>query len=536
MIIRRNHILPLVLLATLFLTQCANVVAPTGGPKDTTPPEVTEAKPENHCTGFEGRKIELTFDEYVTLNNASQEVLISPPMATKPDIKLTGKTVSVKFKESLRPDATYTIRFGDAIKDLHEGNVFKDFVYTFSTGDHLDSLSIAGKIVNADDEKAASGMFVGLYDEDSDSLFFQPTSRVPDFITKTDKDGAFRFDGLPDKCFLVFALDDVNSNLFFDMPNEKVAFIDTLVSPYDTVGLTLNAFVEEDTTQMLLEKKLVEEGLLRFSFRHPADKVQFTFPDTYPDSFQMVKVWSKEMDTLSCYFTPKVIDSLSVFIHYDTLINDSTRYSLLFRETVKPKRGVNPKVLKVGTNLRNKLLLPGQDFILRFPEPIVDVKPYDSLCFVQYDDYGMEYCLILDVNDSVNYNVNLPDSIFFSIRGRTNDSLSFQFKRALESDYGNIFVQVAQPMGQQSVIQLLNSRSKVIEQCVVNDTLQRVEFTRLAAEKYKLRAIIDTDRNGRWSTGNYHRRFLPEAILPYKDELDVKAGWDIDLDEVWELR
>lgn len=533
MIGKIKHIL--FFLALLLLTQCANVVAPTGGPKDTTPPKVVEAVPENKSTGFDGKKITINFDEYITLNNASQEVLISPPLSTKPDIKLSNKTVSVKFKEPLQPNATYTIHFGNAIKDLHEGNIFNDYVYTFSTGDHLDTLAMAGKVVNADDEKPVEGIYVTLYAEGSDSLFFMPERRAPDYITKTDKEGNFRFEGLPDTCFLVFAISDVNSNLFFDMPNEKVAFIDTLVSPSDTVNLNLLAFTEEDTTQMLLEKKLVEEGLLRFSFRHPAQKVQFTFPDHLPDSFQMVKVWSKEMDTLCCYFTPNVIDSLQVVIHYDTLINDSTRHYLKYRESAKPRKGNKDKVMKVASNLRGKLLLPDQDFILRFPEPIAYIRPIDTLCFEQVDDFGMEYCVMLDDGDSLEYAVNLSDSVFFSVRGRTNDSLSFQFKKAVDSDYGNIFIQVAPPQGQQAVIQLLNNRNKVVGECAI-DSLQKVEFIQLAPEKYKLRAIIDTDRNGKWSTGNYHRRFLPETIILYKDELDLKAGWDIDLDEIWDLR
>lgn len=109
-------------LGLLLLTRCANVVAPTGGPKDVTPPKVVEAKPENRSTNFNNKKIELTFDEYLTLNNATQEVLVSPPLTTKPDVKLSGKTVTVKFHEALKPYATYTIDFGNAIQDLHEGD------------------------------------------------------------------------------------------------------------------------------------------------------------------------------------------------------------------------------------------------------------------------------------------------------------------------------------------------------------------------------------------------------------------------------
>lgn len=533
-------------LGLLLLTRCANVVAPTGGPKDITPPKVTVAEPANHSVNFNGKKIELTFDEYVTLTNANQEVLVSPPVATKPDVKLSGKTVIVKFKDELLPNATYTISFGNAIKDLHEGNAFKDYVYSFSTGDHLDSLSIAGKVINADDEKPADAMLVGLYDGGSDSLFYLPTRRAPDFITKTDKDGAFHFDGLPDKQFLVFALNDVNSNLYYDMPNEKVAFLDTLVLASDSLSLKLFAFVEEDTTQMLLEKKVVEEGLLRFVFRRPADKVRVAFPDHQPDSFQMVKVWSKEKDTLSCYFTPNVMDSLWVVVQYDTLINDSTCYALKQRETRQRQR--SDKLLTISDNLKKKLLMPDEDLMLRFSEPIIDVSGDTSLLvvgadtifinnrcdFEPVDDYGMAFRLLKPIDDTLSHTLNVADSVFFSVRGRTGKAFSLRFNRARHSDLGNVFVNVEPPAGTQAIVQLLNGRGKVVEERVIDST-QRVAFTYLLPEKYKLRAIIDLDRNGKWSTGNFHRRFLPETIVPYKDELDVKAGWDIDLDETWIL-
>lgn len=522
----------LLFLTSLLLVQCANVVTPTGGPKDITPPKVREALPPNGSTGFTGKRIELTFDEYVTLNNANQEVLFSPPLATKPDVKLSGKTVIIKLKEPLKPDATYTIRFGEAVKDLHEGNIFKDYVYVFSTGETCDSLAMTGKVINADDEKAVDGIFVMLY-ADSDSVFAMPTSRTPDFITKTDKEGLFRFDGLPDKKFLVFALGDVNSNLIYDMPNEKVAFLDTLVAPSDSVSVKLQAFVEEDTTQMLLEKKLVEEGLLRFVFRHPADGVEITFQEPAVDTFRMVQVWSKTRDTLSCFFTPNVVDSLRVAIQYDTLINDNTNHILKHREQ-QQRRGQNNKYIKVSANIQNKKLRPDDDFTLSFPEPIVEVRTYDTLRFEQVDDYGMKFRLVTTIDDTTTYAVNLPDSVFFSVRGRTNDTLSFQFKRGQRNDYGNLYIQVAPPVGIQVVVQLLNSRDKVVDQRVV-DTLQKLAFLQLTPETYKLRAIIDADRNEKWSTGNYHRFFLPEKTVLYKDKLDVKAGWDIDLEEVWQL-
>lgn len=531
----------LLFLALFFLTQCANVVAPTGGAKDTTPPKVTEAVPANRSTGFNGRKVEITFDEYVTLNNANQNVLFSPLLSTKPDIKLSGKTMVVKFKEDLLPNTTYTIDFGAAIKDLHEGNQFKDYAYSFSTGEALDTLTLAGKVINADDQKPVADCFVGLYDNNSDSLFIQPTRRAPDFISRTDKEGMFRFHGLPDKQFLVFALNDMNANYYYDMPNEIIAFIDTLVSiNNDSISnstnqnLTLYAFTAIDTTQMLLERKLIDEGLLRFVFRHPAKDAKITATSTLDPAFQRVEVWSESHDTLWWYFSPNIMDSLRVSIQYDT-VREEVPFSLKYKET-KPRQGKVVKALKVGSNLRNNLLLPDDDFVLKFSEPVTELRLPDSLYAERIDEFGMAYRLHPLGNDSAKLTLNLSDSLFFSVRGWTNDSLNFRFKRAKESDFGNIFIQVAPPKGVQAVVQLLNSRNKVVEQRLVTESPQKIGFTLLSPEKYKLKAILDFDGNGQWSTGNFHKRFLPETTLEYKDVLEVKAGWDIDLDEPWELK
>lgn len=541
MILRDRHIVFFALIAALLLSACANVVAPTGGAKDVTPPKVTEAVPANHSTDFNGKRIELTFDEYVTLNNANQNVIISPLLKEKPDIKLSGKTVIVKFKEDLQSSTTYTIDFGAAVKDLHEGNQLKDYVYSFSTGDHLDTLTLAGKVLNADDQKPAADLFVTLYaaNNNPDSLFLLPCQQAPDFITKTDKDGNFTFHGLPEKSFLVFALNDMNANYYYDMPNETVAFLDTVVSTkFDSINttnqkLTLYAFKAIDTTQMLLEKKLIDEGLLRFVFRRPANNANIITTNVLNEDFQLIQIWSKDRDTLFWHFTPGVMDSLRVDIQYDT-IHESTVLSLKYKGT-KPTRGKATKTLKVANNLRNNLLMPGDDFQLRFTEPVINLRLPDSVHFERVDEPGMVYRITPIGSDSVGYSLNLSDSVFFSVRGRTNDSISLKFRRAKETDLGNIFITVVPPENSQVVVQLLNSKKAVLEQRIIDSTM-RLEFRQLLPEKYQLKAIIDDDKNGRWSSGNFHKRFLPEKCLEYKDLLEVKSGWDIDLDASWELK
>ena len=595
-------------LLTAFLAQrCANAVAPTGGPKDNTPPRVIEAVPENRSINFNGKKIEITFDEYITLENANQNVMISPPLSEKPDIKLKNKTVVIKFKEDLASNTTYTINFGAAIKDLHEGNLFKDYVYSFSTGDHIDTLAIAGKVLNASDKIPVDGVYVSLYASDRENVDSLPMTTIPDYITKTDKDGKFSLNGLADKKYLVFALKDANANLYFDLPNEEVAFLDTLVQasclqkPTPTVmdstvmdslamqvdtlesvvdsavfetkttkvedsvvfetktttmyhpnamDLTMYMFTEVDSTQVLLEKKLVEEGLLRFVFRHPAKEAVVMTPEMLPDSFNLVTMHSAEYDTIWWYFTPNVKDSLWVQVKYDTVINDSSRYSLKFKEPGGNRRRKNEaKKLSVSNNLLGRGgLISGKDLILKFSEPIVDYQMRDSaifkrdttvhynkLAFEPADEYGTKYRLTTPFAPDSSYSFEIPDSVFWGIRGRTNDVIKVDFHVLKDDEYGNIYITVIPPEGmKQVVVQLTNEGGKVLKEETITQK-QEVMFEYLMPAKYKLRALLDADGNGKWSTGNYHRHTLPETIIDYKDALEIKAGWDIDLDEAWNL-
>lgn len=551
MISKQKHLFfCLGLLLVAFLAQrCANAVAPTGGPKDTTPPVVVAAVPENQSTHFIGKKIEITFDEFITLENANQNVMISPPLKEKLDIKLKNKTVVVKFKENLVPNTTYTINFGSAIKDLHEGNPFKDYVYSFSTGDHIDTLSITGKVVDAETMKPIENVYVGLYAADRDNLDSLPMTTAPNYISKTDKEGQFSLNGLADKSYRVFALKDANANLYFDLANEASAFHDMLVSPSDSTlkPITLRMFTEVDSTQVLLEKKLIEEGLLRFVFRHPAKDAVIMTPEMLPDTFNLVTTHSAAYDTVWWYFTPNVKDSLWVQVKYDTVINDSSRYSLKFKD--KKGRNKKPEPLKVKNNLIGRGALVHDDTLtLTFSEPIVRYAMrdsavfkcdtlvfYDTLAFEPADEQGMKYRLVNPVADDVNYHIEIPDSVFFGIRNRTNEAIKLDFHVVNDDEYGNIYITVMPPKGmKQVVVQLTNESGKVIKEQVITKNSE-VMFDYLMPAKYKLRAILDADGNGKWSTGNYHRHTLPETIIDYIDVLDLKAGWDIDLSDPWEL-
>lgn len=557
----------------LSFMRCANVVSPSGGPKDKIPPVVLHSLPENQSANFHDKEIHITFDEYVTLNNPNSNIFISPPLENNPEYKLSGKSLIIRFKEALKSDVTYSINFGEAIKDLHEGNVFKNYSFVFSTGDNIDTLTLEGKLLQAVDHKPSADYFVMLYSDVNDTLSIDslPYFIKPYYVTKSDKDGKFKLSGLKESNYLIFALKDENSNMKFDLPNEGIAFLDSLVNPIynlqfaidndslskDSVKhgvnkhepLTLYTFLQEDTIQKLLKKEVVEEGLLRFAFSRPAQDVKIEVLETLPDTFDILKTYSVNYDTINWYYTPNK-DSLLFTINYDTLINDTTLLSLKARKanTRRGKQEIVSKSLEIKTNIISSRITPEQDLILSFKEPVTDISMRDTtwyivdndtiindLHFVKIDTFGLRYKLDKTLEPEKSYKIIIPDSVFYSFKGTTNDTTLLSFKVPALSEYGNIFVKVEVPANvPQVIVELLDDKDKLVARQIVDES-KKIEFRYLSPKKYKLKAIIDNDGNGRWSSGDYSKKRLPEAVYFHKDVFDVKANWDIDLEETWKF-
>lgn len=211
-----SNILTVMLL--LLGVSCANQVAPTGGPKDVTPPKVLGSYPLNKSTNFKESKVRILFDEYVVLDNPAQQVVISPPMVPFPSFKIKGKELVIEFEDSLRSNTTYTINITAAVKDLTESNVLPDFQYVFSTGDYLDSFIVTGRVVEAEKGELIEGVLVMLYNVLEDSVVYK---EKPYYFGRTNKDGSFLIENIKGGQYKVFAVKDENFNLKYDLPNEK---------------------------------------------------------------------------------------------------------------------------------------------------------------------------------------------------------------------------------------------------------------------------------------------------------------------------
>ncbi|MES2774111.1 MAG: Ig-like domain-containing domain [Bacteroidota bacterium] len=189
----------------MLLPSCANIIPPTGGPRDSFPPVLVKAMPEEATRNFNGKTITLQFDEYVEVQNAFENVLVSPAQEKFPQVDYKLRTVTIKLKDTLEPNTTYSFQFGDAIKDINEGNVLKDFSYVFSTGNTIDSLHLEGTVQVAETGKTDSTLLVVLYNKFYDSAV---AKEKPRFITRLDGKGRFKFNFLPPGTYNLFAFKD----------------------------------------------------------------------------------------------------------------------------------------------------------------------------------------------------------------------------------------------------------------------------------------------------------------------------------------
>ncbi|HEY0751140.1 MAG TPA: Ig-like domain-containing protein, partial [Chitinophagaceae bacterium] len=228
-------------------TGCANIVPPSGGPRDSLPPVMVSAEPADSTTNFKGEVIRLHFDEYIDLQNVPQNLLFTPLMEKIPEVNVKLKTITIKLKEPLEENTTYTFNFGNAIRDYTEGNIIKDFTYTFSTGPALDSLELRGSVVMAETGKTDTTLQVLLHRNLADTAV---QKELPRYAAKLDGRGNFYFKNLAPGTYAIYALGDAGiARRYLDPKRQTFAFADAPVQVGDSSqNIVLYAYKEASTT------------------------------------------------------------------------------------------------------------------------------------------------------------------------------------------------------------------------------------------------------------------------------------------------
>ncbi|MCX6247082.1 MAG: Ig-like domain-containing protein [Bacteroidetes bacterium] len=570
------------LIFLIFLCHCANPVTPEGGPKDITPPKVLKSEPPVATINFHNKDIRITFNEYIQLKDQNNQITIAPPLLPHTDIRLRGKSIVIDLKDTLKTNTTYSINFGNSISDLTENNVLKDFIYTFSTGTYIDSLTLSGRILSAFDLTPQKDVVAMLYINENDTLPLDslPFHVKPYYIAKADEKGEFTFRNLRDVPLLLFALKDLNGDYIFNPPGEKVAFRDSLVkgiyikppSPellkkdsivkHDTIRPkkdtairnkemvpmnTLLMFEESDSVQKIVKADMVSPGQVGIIYRFPAVKPEF-IPLNIPDNTGwMIPEFNAGKDSVFLWLRSVRKDSLVLRLSAKDKIIDTARIDLRKKNPKKSKgeKGavVLPK-LQISTNMPSSRLnqfttdpliisaypLSGQDLSrIRLVDGKDTVKP--KVVFA--DTIKRKLNVSYKWKEEHPYKLIVPDSIFHAINGQSNDSVLISFKTYSVRDFGSIEMDITvdNPSGNY-IVQLLSEKENVLEQKNITSS-GKVKFEYLFPAKYKIKVIFDHNRNGHWDTGRYSTKLQPEKVQYFDKIIEVRANWDIT--ESWKF-
>lgn len=572
----------------LLLFGCAQETAPTGGPKDTKPPVAMHAKPANQQTLFAEKNISITFDEFVVLNDAPNQILISPPILPKPTFSTKGKSVVVNLKNStLEPNTTYNIFFGDAIQDLHEGNTISNLHYVFSTGETIDSLCIIGKTIHAFDNSNAESVLVMLYTNNNDTIPFDslPYRVLPHYIGRSDKNGDFKLNNLAAGEYKIFALKDENRNFIYDLPNEAIGFLQETIQPYylaeshehdsipsadstnfqttdhptDTtiteeydhpLGVKFLMFNEIDSTVKLLENKVIDSVQARFFFSFATENTEFHLLNhevSEGDTTWMFQEWNRSNDTLTAWFPTHISDTLEIEVVNNQMVLDTV--SIALKTAPQPRRKAKeddlpPKKpsLKIASNASGSFPF-FQTMKLTVPTPLQQWN-FDHALFVAktdtiapsivYDNTKRTAFLQYTFKEQTSYELIIPENCCTDIIGLQNDTTKFAFKTDDSQKYGTLKIHLSKPDDvPQIVIQVMSEDlKKIVKELIINENTT-IDFGYLSPQKVKIKAIFDTNQNGKWDAGNYLHNIQPERTYIYEKSIEIRAYWDAE--ETWKI-
>lgn len=343
------------------IVSCARMGQPDGGWYDDTPPRVVHTDPADKGTGVKSKKVTITFDEFIKLEDATSKVVISPPQIEPADIKASGKKIVVELKDSLMDNTTYTIDFSDAISDNNESNPMGNYTYSFSTGERIDTFEVSGNVLDATNLEPIKGILVGLYDDLSDTVFARkPFIRV----SRTDSRGRFVIRGIAPGTYRVYALQDADGNYIYSQKSEMLAFSHETFNPYakpdirqDTVwrdtlridsiirtpythfypdDIVLRAFTALQTDRYLVKSERAEPNKLNFYFSYGNDSLPQLRGLNFNSDSAFVVDSNLKNDTITYWIKDTTLintDSLTLEARY--LITDSTGTLVMQTDTLE---------------------------------------------------------------------------------------------------------------------------------------------------------------------------------------------------------
>jgi len=520
--------------ALLFLIMsCARRSSPTGGLKDSIPPELLRAYPKMNSTFFDKDEIELVFDEYIKIKDLGRQLIISPPIEKsyykiKPPESVVSKKIEIELLDSLDENTTYTFNFGNSIADNNEDNLLPFFYYAFSTGPVLDSLQIRGKINDALEKDTESFISVYLYPADStfkDSSIFL---KKPFYVTSTLDSIIYNFKNIREGEYEIIAIKDEAGNYLFDQNIDKIGFIDKPIKlPNDSI-IDLTIFKENENFSWG-RPFFVNKNRLGIQYYGDLKNMkELKLISEVPENFVSLINKDRVKDTLNYWFKGLDVDSLQFSLQGIDTIRSST---VKFRKS-KEKDSLIIRSLTGGViEFKDTFKIFSNIPIMEVKKEFINIINLDSTQIpfeAKIDENHDIINILFEVEPNDEYKISIyPDAIndFFD---NPIDSLSYKVQSRDREYYGNIFLQLIRDTAESFILELLDKDFNVVRKQKKSNEIDLYIFRHLTPGDYYIRYIKDLNNNGRWDTGNYLKKLQPEKVFYHPNKLELRSNWDLN--------
>lgn len=581
-----------IIIAAAVMYSCANSGNPSGGPIDKTPPIFMRSNPTPNAVNVKDRKIEIFFDEIVTLKDPSTKIIVSPAQTEMPRMSALGRKVTVELVDSLLPNTTYTIDFSNSIQDNNEGNAIDNFAFAFSTGSVIDSMRVSGYVLDSRTLEPMQSVVVGLQSNLADSAFHKEKLQR---VALTNDRGQFTIRNMSPGSYHIFALKDLDRDYKFGNPTEDIAFLDSIIVPsigsreaadtvyndlneIDTImratrpayfpnDILLSMFNEDRKSQYLANNLRVDSTRISLTFAAASDtlpSLSIVGRNDVPDQWYTLER-SQTNDTLTYWIRPPHLvsaDTLMVattYLRTDTASNlswgtDTLKFTFQRQKAKKKKKNEETDSLEQirfmelhplanGTQeVYAPLLLQTGTPIERYSREAFHLQrklqndttfyPAEIKSIALRDSTLSRRDLMLKVDwePGAAYTLAVDSLAMTDIYGLQTKPLKVDFNVRKMEEYGNIVFNIP-AVRDSAIVELLDGTEKIVLRAPVKS--HRAELLNLLPGKYYARLFIDRNGNGKYDTGNYDMHLQPEETVYYPGAINLKKNWDVE--QTWDI-
>lgn len=581
-----------IIIAAAVMYSCANIGNPSGGPIDKTPPIFMRSNPTPNAVNVKDRKIEIFFDEIVSLKDPSTKIIVSPAQTEMPRMSALGRKVTVELVDSLLPNTTYTIDFSNSIQDNNEGNAIDNFAFAFSTGSVIDSMRVSGYVLDSRTLEPMQSVVVGLQSNLADSAFHKEKLQR---VALTNDRGQFTIRNVSPGSYHIFALKDLDRDYKFGNPTEDIAFLDSIIVPsigsreaadtvyndlneIDTImratrpayfpnDILLSMFNEDRKSQYLANNLRVDSTRISLTFAAASDtlpSLSIVGRNDVPDQWYTLER-SQTNDTLTYWIRPPHLvsaDTLMVattYLRTDTASNlswgtDTLKFTFQRQKAKKKKKNEETDSLEQIRFMELHPLANGTQevyapLLLQTGTPIerysreafhLQRKLQNDTTFYPAEIKSIalrdstlswrDLMLKVDWEPGAAYTLAVDSLAMTDIYGLQTKPLKVDFNVRKMEEYGNIVFNIP-AVRDSAIVELLDGTDKVVLHTPVKN--HRAELLNLQPGKYYARLFIDRNGNGKYDTGNYDMHLQPEETVYYPGAINLKKNWDVE--QTWDI-